>query len=93
MKPAYRSSVSVNLGTAKNAMWYAPETLTILPFQPFRPKLPPSLQDSMVNLACRTPEDNKKDLMGEGLRCMGLLSHGGGFIVGSPTAQVVGYEY
>ncbi|KAK0653471.1 Protein argonaute 1B [Lasiodiplodia hormozganensis] len=94
MKPAYRSSVSVNLGTAKNAMWYAPETLTILPFQPFRPKLPPSLQDSMVNLACRTPEDNKKDLMGEGLRCMGLLSHGGGFIARAgiqvePEAMIV----
>ncbi|KAF4546277.1 Protein argonaute 1-like [Lasiodiplodia theobromae] len=75
-KSLKETSISVNLGTAKGAMWYAPETLTILAFQPFRPKLSSALQDAMVHLACRTPDENKKGIMGEGLRCMGLLSPG-----------------
>ncbi|KAL1637748.1 hypothetical protein SLS58_009175 [Diplodia intermedia] len=68
MLPSHGFAVSVNLGTPTRPLWYAPHTLHILAYQPFRPKLSAELQTCMINLACKAPEVSKNFVINEGLR-------------------------
>ncbi|OJD34260.1 protein argonaute 1-like [Diplodia corticola] len=76
----HAADYSVNLGTQTSPRWYAPSTLHILPYQPFRPKLSADLQSSMINVACKSPDVSKAEIIDEGLRCMALPPPSQGFL-------------
>lgn len=67
-------SLCVNLGSAKRGeeAWFAPETLMILPYQPYREKLSQTQTTEMLKLACRKPQENVDRIMRAGLLTMGF---------------------
>ncbi|KAK8173512.1 ribonuclease H-like domain-containing protein, partial [Phyllosticta citrichinensis] len=67
-----RESLSVNLGGKDKAVWYAPEMLRILPYQPYRAKLSPAQTTNMISQACKKPPAKISDILGDGLRTIGL---------------------
>ncbi|GME26397.1 Protein argonaute 1-like [Neofusicoccum parvum] len=69
-----RNSVCINLGNtnAGKESWFAPETLRILAYQPYREKLNGFQTQKMLKLACRKPEGNIARIMTAGLQSMGF---------------------
>ncbi|KAK7517215.1 ribonuclease H-like domain-containing protein [Phyllosticta citriasiana] len=74
-QPIDKQSVSVNLGGKgkdKHKLWYAPEMLRILPYQPYRAKLTPDQTTSMINQACKKPFAKVPEILNDGLGSIGM---------------------
>lgn len=62
----------INVGSEARETWFAPELLEILPYQIFRHKIPGALAGDMISKAARTPALNKRLIIGERLRTLGI---------------------
>ncbi|KAK7615550.1 ribonuclease H-like domain-containing protein [Phyllosticta paracitricarpa] len=74
-QPIDKQSVSVNLGGKgkdKRKLWYAPEMLQILPYQPYRAKFTPDQTTNMINQACKKPFAKVPEILNDGLGSIGM---------------------
>ncbi|KAF2502246.1 Piwi-domain-containing protein [Lophium mytilinum] len=64
----------VNLGgkDEKKEAWFPPESLRLLPYQPYNRLLPANLTSAMLDAACRKPEENRHAIIEEGLPALGI---------------------
>lgn len=68
---------AVNVGTEDEPVWYPQEFLRILPYQMCNNILPNRLVESMLEIACKTPMENRTRIEAEGLTGLGIVERNG----------------
>jgi len=68
---------AVNVGSDDEPVWYPQEFLRILPYQLYNNLLPDTLIDSMLRLACQTPDNVRARIEAEGLKGLGIIQNDG----------------
>jgi eukaryotic translation initiation factor 2C len=68
---------AVNVGSDDDPVWYPQEFLRILPYQLYNNLLPDTLIDSMLKLACKTPDHVRASIEAEGLKGLGVIQKNG----------------
>ncbi|KAI4636318.1 hypothetical protein J4E83_001272 [Alternaria metachromatica] len=68
---------AVNVGSDDEPVWYPQEFLRILPYQLYNNLLPDTLIDSMLTLACQTPDHVRARIEAEGLKGLGIIQKDG----------------
>lgn len=69
--------VNTNPTSANTKAWFLAEDLYILPYQIYKRKLEGKLTSAMIKKACRTPNENVKAIMSEGLPALGIKGKSG----------------
>jgi eukaryotic translation initiation factor 2C len=65
---------AVNLGSHLRPSWFPPEKLIVMPYQIYGRVVPSKLTKKMLEIACKTPNENRELIDGEGMSKMLLQS-------------------
>lgn len=68
---------AVNVGSGTDAAWYPQEFLRILPYQLYNNLLPDDLVESMLECACKTPDEIRARIESEGLKGLSVVPERG----------------